>query len=519
MAIYHLHCDIIGRSAGRSAVAAAAYRATCKIEDRTTGEKFDYSRKEKALYEHIYCRAEIDDIGFTVAQVPDWARNRSELWNRVEEKENRKNSQFCRSFDIALMKELSLDDNKKLIEKWINRNFCSRGLVADVVIHAPHKNKDGTTNKNLHTHILIPTRKIDLNGWGEKDREANSKEFLQKIRKSWADIVNAKFKELGMSERIDWRTLEEQGIDREPQQHQGVTATAIERKGKTARRKKYKSQEIPDGTKAVEVSEKEVLNELKNDSKYLKLNELLEKAKEYEKIPKEYREECKKWGDRIKSMTPQQWQDFIRNYDKDGLNDFVYGEFRKTTKKAWTQSQIMWVEKNIEPLTKYFTDERNKKVKAYNQFTETNRQPPNEPTEYGIFGGKYQTSDGEKFGGDIIKARLHQQEIRANFDAKFKPLKWDADTAIYELKACKEKKYDEVREIIGRHHPNLVKKMIEGAKKIYQTSPVFYPVRAMVAAFQHFKNEKDNELAEWKKERTQNKKPTRDNDIGFSRSD
>lgn len=519
MAIYHLHCDIIGRSAGRSAVAAAAYRATCAIEDRTTGEKFDYSRKEKALFEHIYCRAEKDDIGVTVAQVPDWARNRSELWNRVEEKENRKNSQFCRSFDIALMKELSFEDNKKLIEKWINRNFCSRGFVADVVIHAPHKNKDGKTNENLHTHILIPTRKIDLNGWGEKDREANSKEFLQKIRKSWADIVNAKFKELGMSERIDERTLEEQGIDREPQQHQGVTATAIERKGGQARRKKYKSQEISVKEKVVEISDEKVDKELKNDKDFLKLNELLKKAKEVEKIPKEFREELKKWGDRIKSMTPSQWQDFIRNYDKDGLTDFAYGEFHKSTEKAWTQSQNMWVEKNIEPLTKYFADERNKKVKAYNQFVETNKQPPIEPTVYGIFGGKYQTSDGEKFGDNIIQARIHQQEIRANFDAKFKPLEMDADIAIAEHKACKEKKYNEVREIIGRHHPNLAQKMIEGAKKIYQESPVFYPVRAMVSAFQHFKDVKNTELAEWKKEQSRNRKPTRNNDIGFSMSD
>lgn len=263
MAIYHLHCDIIGRSGGRSATAAAAYRATCKIEDRTTGETFDFSKKEKALYTAIYHKGEI----------PQWAKNRSELWNSCEEKENRKNSQFCRSFDIALMKELSQEQNIELLQKWLYQNYVSRGLVADVAIHAPHKNRDGTTNENLHAHILIPTRKINSDGWTEKDREGNDHEFLRKVRKSWADIVNQKFKELGMSERIDERTLEEQGIDREPQQHQGVTATAMERKGKTVRRKKYKDE--PEQTPhEIAIDEILVNSALHCDPEFIKLSKL-----------------------------------------------------------------------------------------------------------------------------------------------------------------------------------------------------------------------------------------------------
>lgn len=45
MAIYHLSVKAISRSAGRSATAAAAYRAGCKIADERTGEIHDYSRK------------------------------------------------------------------------------------------------------------------------------------------------------------------------------------------------------------------------------------------------------------------------------------------------------------------------------------------------------------------------------------------------------------------------------------------------------------------------------------------
>lgn len=270
MAIYHLHCDIIGRSGGRSATAAAAYRATEEVEDRTTGETFDYTKKEKALYTEI----------MTNSNAPGWARNRAELWNRVEEKENRKNSQFCRSFDIALMKELPLETNIRLVKKWIYENYVKRGLAADLAIHAPHKNRDGTTNENLHAHVLVTTRKLNIlnaDGWAEKDREGNDRDFLRKARTSWAEIVNAEFARMGMAERIDERTLEEQGIDREPQQHQGATATALERKGKNARRKKYKSQEQSQ-EKEISVSETELQTALQDDQEYKKLSELRKEA-------------------------------------------------------------------------------------------------------------------------------------------------------------------------------------------------------------------------------------------------
>ena len=277
MAIYHLHCDIIGRSGGRSATAAAAYRATEEVEDRTTGETFDYTKKEKALYTEI----------MTNSNAPGWARNRAELWNRVEEKENRKNSQFCRSFDIALMKELPLETNIRLVKKWIYENYVKRGLAADLAIHAPHKNRDGTTNENLHAHVLVTTRKLNIlnaDGWAEKDREGNDREFLRTVRTSWADIVNAEFARMGMAERIDERTLEEQGIDREPQQHQGATATALERKGKNARRKKYKSQEQSQ-EKEISVSETELQTALQDDEKYKELEELKKEAVKEKRVP------------------------------------------------------------------------------------------------------------------------------------------------------------------------------------------------------------------------------------------
>lgn len=261
MAIYHLHCDIIGRGGGRSAVAAAAYRSCSKIYDETTGESFDFRRKEKPLHtEMIYPDAH-----------PNFVYNRAEFWNEVQKKENRTNSRFCRSFDIALPNELDLYDNIEIVKRWIKKNYTSRGLVADFCIHSEHKDrKTGKGNKNIHAHILVSTRAVDSNGWTEKDREVNSVNYLKTVRKSWADICNVKFLERNIGERIDERTLQEQGIDREPQQHLGPVVTAMQRKGKKTRRKKYKSQEeeqliVPEPT------ETEVQNALSEDSEFLNL--------------------------------------------------------------------------------------------------------------------------------------------------------------------------------------------------------------------------------------------------------
>lgn len=281
MAIYHVHCEIIGRSRGRSATAAAAYRATCKITDRTTGETFDFSRKHKCLYSGIIVSDTsglpplMDIIAHTKSQ-----DLRSELWNSVEERENRKNSQFCRSFDIALPKELSLDDNIKLVKRWANSCWVSRGLIADITIHAGHKE-----NGNIHAHVLVPTRTISRNGWGKKDREGNSRVYLKHVRKEWATLTNLMLEERKINQRIDERTLEAQGIDRIPQKHQGVIATAMERKGIVPDRKRQE-EEPP-----VMVTKEEVNAILQNH-----LDDILQMEREKFGNPTHKKDKSRGWG-------------------------------------------------------------------------------------------------------------------------------------------------------------------------------------------------------------------------------
>ncbi|SFA92958.1 MobA/MobL family protein [Collimonas sp. OK607] len=87
MAIYHLSVKVIARSSGRSATAAAAYRAGEKIHDSRTGQIFDYTRKKEVSYRRI----------FTPSNAPQWMKDREQLWNAVEQAETRKDAQVSSS--------------------------------------------------------------------------------------------------------------------------------------------------------------------------------------------------------------------------------------------------------------------------------------------------------------------------------------------------------------------------------------------------------------------------------------
>ena len=197
MAIYHLRASVISRSSGRSATAAAAYRAAEQIEDRRTGLSFNYASKRGVEYTEI----------LAPDHAPDWVADRSELWNRVEESETRKNSQVAREVRVALPDELSHDERVELVREFCQDAFVERGMVADVAIHAPGKEGD---ERNHHAHIMVTTREIDAEGFTTKNRDWNSKDVLEGWRSSWAEVSNEALERSGLDERIDHRTLEEQ---------------------------------------------------------------------------------------------------------------------------------------------------------------------------------------------------------------------------------------------------------------------------------------------------------------------
>lgn len=209
MAIYHLTAKIIARSKGRTATASAAYRAGERIADERTGIIFDYRKKRGIALRAIYAPT----------NAPQWATDRSRLWNEAEKAESRKDAQIAREIEVALPHELSERDRTVLLEHFVKSQFVRRGMVADVCLH--------DIPGNPHAHILLTTRSIGPDGFGAKNRDWNTKGQLEGWREQWARRANLRLETAGHDARIDHRTLAEQEIDRAPTVHLGPTRKAM----------------------------------------------------------------------------------------------------------------------------------------------------------------------------------------------------------------------------------------------------------------------------------------------------
>ena len=194
MAIYHLRATMISRSQGRSATAAIAYRVAERIDDRRTGLTFDYAARSGVDHTEI----------LAPDHAPDWVRDRSELWNRVEESETRKNSQVAREVRVALPDELTHAQRVALVRDYAQAQFVDRGMVADIALHAPGREGD---ERNHHAHILLTTREIGPEDFTTKNRDWNKVEVLESWREAWARDSNAALERAGIEDRVDHRTL------------------------------------------------------------------------------------------------------------------------------------------------------------------------------------------------------------------------------------------------------------------------------------------------------------------------
>lgn len=223
MASYRFSAQVVSRKSGRSSVAASAYRAAANLDDERTGQQHDYTRKRGVEHAEI----------LTPDNAPDWMKDRGKLWNAVEAVERRKDAQLAREIQLSLPHELSPEQRIELARSFVNDHFVNVGMIADIAIHNASHEGDP---RNVHAHVMLTMRELTGDGFGKKARAWNDKALLETWREQWADYQNAALEAAGIAARVDHRTLEAQEIDREPQKHEGVTATAMKRKGKDADR-------------------------------------------------------------------------------------------------------------------------------------------------------------------------------------------------------------------------------------------------------------------------------------------
>lgn len=266
MATFHLSANIISRKKNQSVVASSAYRACEKIKDERLGEVFDYTRK-KGL--------ELSEI-ITPDNAPDCFKDRYVLWNEVEYIEKRKDAQLARNLTIALPCESSAEERKELLKNYVDENFTSKGMIADIAIHAPHREGD---ERNFHAHILLTTREITPEGFGKKNRDWNKKELLEEWRKNWSLSVNNFYQKKGIEQKVDHRSHDkrkEEAITKgniedvfsmslKPQKDIGYKAFSMERRG-IETDKGLENREIKERNQLA----KDIWKEIKNKSKNIK---------------------------------------------------------------------------------------------------------------------------------------------------------------------------------------------------------------------------------------------------------
>ena len=182
-------------------MAAAAYRSAELIYCEREGRTHDYTRKSGVEYLTI----------ITPENAPAWAQDRASLWNHAEAAETRKNAATAREWEIALPAELDAEDRQDLAFRFASDLVDRYGVVADVAIHAPHRDGD---QRNHHAHILTTTRRINEDGFTVKTRELDDRKLgsanVIDMRAHWAEMQNVALERSGSIDRVDHRSLEAQ---------------------------------------------------------------------------------------------------------------------------------------------------------------------------------------------------------------------------------------------------------------------------------------------------------------------
>jgi ATP-dependent exoDNAse (exonuclease V) alpha subunit len=232
MAVYFLYMKTFGRGNGSSATSAIAYRAGERIRDERTGKVFDHTGRQDVLHKEILLPAKWSDADMS------WAEDRANLWNAVEAAETRRNARVAREFLVALPAELSPPQRVELTRNFSRELVDRHGFAVDIAIHAPRADP-----RNFHAHVLASTREINSTGFGAKtdleigDNERRSRglePFFKEVtylRERWAELTNSALERAQVAARIDHRSLEAQGISREPQPMLPRAVFEMERRG------------------------------------------------------------------------------------------------------------------------------------------------------------------------------------------------------------------------------------------------------------------------------------------------
>ncbi len=255
------HVQIIRRKDGRSATAAAAYRACDRIECEREGVVHDYRRKQG-----------LEASGLVMpSHAPDWLQSRSALWNAAELRERngargpnagawRDKATVAREIVFGFPAELSADGRLRLAAQVARHMVETYGVACDLSLHEPGKLGD---RRNHHAHLLMTTRRVTAKGLGTKAREwdghhAGSR-TVSEFRAFLAGAMNQALAEEGHGDavHVEHRSYKARGLATVPTKHQGPGRTNAKRVRQARERQEWErnARQAQAGRQAAERAE------------------------------------------------------------------------------------------------------------------------------------------------------------------------------------------------------------------------------------------------------------------------
>lgn len=212
----------------------ASYHVRVKSGKRGSAEEHGAYISREGKYA---ARGDLVETGY--GNLPWWAEGRPGLFWKAADQYERANAAAYREYQVALPSELSTEYAVALSYQ------MAEVLVGDkpfqLAIHAPKSSLEGEIN--LHMHLMYSERMDDgidrspermFSRYNRKEPEKGGRQKdgcgmdwmelrnnMIEARRALAKIQNNALAMAGFDSRVDHRSLQERGIEREPEKHLG----------------------------------------------------------------------------------------------------------------------------------------------------------------------------------------------------------------------------------------------------------------------------------------------------------
>ncbi|MGP5538319.1 MobA/MobL family protein [Psychrobacter glacincola] len=289
MAIFRAETKSLSRGKGHNLAAAISYRAGIKLTDNNKlnpkARSYDYTKKTDVVHSQILLpknlseQLEASDIELDFQSIADLV----EFGETTKRGKIKHSARLAREWVLCGVPELTRAENIELFEQFAQQQSEEQGVLSMVFVHDPTAGDDMATTKaagegksmaapdprNIHAHILLLTRELDLSGdnklsLGKKsDSEVSNDErtrpvvpkklvgtidpetgkkiqqgrglcsnsdWLKNTRKQWADILNERLAQKGV-QPVTHKSYRDLGLNFKPTKHLGKNASIAERMG------------------------------------------------------------------------------------------------------------------------------------------------------------------------------------------------------------------------------------------------------------------------------------------------